>query len=394
MIKALKIKPKYYDIAYNLTDMRFKGIYRGKKHHENDTKHVLYRAINSNVKRLLATGASIYESKEVIEYCKKFELPDYPLYYTIGVHPCCVNEFGRILDEKYSMSTLYTPSDDEPYNLKVYNDTIENPSFAQAKLLELYQLWELQLKNDPKNFRALGEFGLDYDKFNFSNKEMQKLFFQEQLKLVCLFYENHFEFLEKNPIGLFLHMRIASDDFVEIFKKFIDGFNTSNDIFKLKEIIPSTNPGYYKLPSFVKFVAHSFSDDSNALKKLLNVSPKMYIGLNGASLQNESNLLAIRDTLPIERIILETDAPWCEIKKKSDCFKYLVDAPSIPYKSVKYDKLDKITDDSIKNLTMIKDRNEPCNISQVAIIIAKLKNMELNDLIEIVWNSTCAVYGE
>ncbi len=39
----------------------------------------------------------------------------------------------------------------------------------------------------------------------------------------------------------------------------------------------------------------------------------MFVGINGCSLKTEENLAAVR-ALPLEHLMLETDAPWCEIR--------------------------------------------------------------------------------
>ena len=55
---------------------------------------------------------------------------------------------------------------------------------------------------------AIGEFGLDYDRTKFCDKEVQQIYFEKQLDL-C----------EATGLPLFLHCRTAAQDLVEILSK-------------------------------------------------------------------------------------------------------------------------------------------------------------------------------
>ncbi|CCH60308.1 hypothetical protein TBLA_0C05120 [Henningerozyma blattae CBS 6284] len=390
---------RYYDIAVNLTDPMFRGIYRGKQRHSNDMQNVLKRCSLVNIKQILVTGSSIVETKEAIDICKTYGSLELPLYYTIGVHPCCVNEFGRNLHEDETLRvTIDSPSNNEDYNSKVYIDAINDTKFSHEKLKELYKLMEARIQLDPKNFRAIGEFGLDYDRLNYSSQEMQRVFFEEQLKLVCILHEN--SKLQK-PIPLFLHMRSACSDFIDILKRFLNGFIDEKDSFQLKSLIKAQENEsnklnfQYKLPPDMKFVVHSFTDTKENLKKLLNLSKNCYIGLNGASLRDETNIESAKE-LPINRMLIETDAPWCDIRKTHQSYPYLLNSGyKSPFTMVKKEKFDKILDsDEKKELTMIKERNEPCSIVQVAHVLSDLKNIPVEELAESVYKTSCEVYGE
>jgi TatD DNase family protein len=117
-------------------------------------------------------------------------------------------------------------------------------------------------KNDPK-LVAIGEVGLDYHQENY-NREAQIQLFNEMLQLA-----------QDNNLPLSFHVREAFDDFFPIIANF---------------------------PK-VRGVVHSFTDNKKKLKRILTETD-FYVGVNG---------LVTYSTLPmppLERILLETDAPF------------------------------------------------------------------------------------
>ena len=162
LYRTMSSKIKYYDIGFNLTDPMYQGTYHGKKYHESDIPEILQRAYDRNVRSLLITGSSIEESQLAIKLAnsltKDETCPDIKLNYTIGVHPCCVNEFGT----EDSM-TIDNPSNDESFNELLISKVRQDPTFAKLKLHQLYDLVQTQLSEDSTKFRAFGEIGLDYD---------------------------------------------------------------------------------------------------------------------------------------------------------------------------------------------------------------------------------------
>ena len=279
---------------------------------------------------------------------------------------------------------------DETYNESLHGKVISDPSFAQAKLKELFQLMDQQSRKHVGSFRSIGEIGLDYDRFHYSSKDMQMLFFEEQLKISCLNDK-----LSRYP--LFLHMRSACDDFIQILQKFITGFTDEKDIFKLQQLGSSSPSGFYKFHSDKKLVVHSFTGSMIDLQKILNLSPNIFIGINGCSLRSEENIAVVKQ-IPIQRLLLETDAPWCEIKRTHESFQYLANHQKIKdfeypaFKSVKKNKLaDKLDADE---LYMVKGRNEPCNMEQVAIVVSEVKGVDLAMLVDATWKTTCEIFGE
>ena len=110
---------------------------------------------------------------------------------------------------------------------------------------------------------AIGEVGLDYH-YEGYDREAQIRLFEEMLQLAI-----------NNDLPISFHVREAFDDFFPVVKNF---------------------------PT-VKGVVHSFTDSKKVLKQILNET-EFYVGVNG---------LATYSTLPVpplERILLETDAPF------------------------------------------------------------------------------------
>lgn len=374
---------KYYDIGFNLTDDMFCGLYHGKKYHESDIPNILTRAYQRNVKTVLVTGSSIEESRKVIKLIQEYHSKTpINLYHTIGVHPCCVNEFVQ----SEVNSGINNPTNNEEMNQQLFDNM--DIDHVKGKLKELFELVQANIDDNNNSLRAIGEIGLDYSRLHYSCKDLQKLLFEEQLKLSCL--------IKDDSIPLFLHMRNCGQDFIQILKKFIIGFLDTKDLFNLKSLVheqDQNNSIFYKFNPNRKFVVHSFTDSLTDLKDLLNLSPNCYIGMNGASFRETNNIECVK-YIPLDRLLLETDAPWCEIKKTHEAWKYLSDSDKEnKYKLIKKDKLKNISKEEWGDY-MIKGRNEPCTMENVAKVISNVKQLPLEKVIDTIWQTSCNIYGE
>ncbi|CAL9026257.1 unnamed protein product [Prunus brigantina] len=189
---------------------------------------------------------------------------------------------------------------------------------------------------------AIGECGLDYDRLQFCPAEIQKKYFEKQ-----------FELAHATKLPMFLHMRAAAPDFCEIVERNRSRFSAG--------------------------VAHSFTGSAEDRDKLLSIS-NMYIGVNGCSLKTAENLDVVR-SIPIERMMIETDSPYCGIKNTSAGIKFVKSTwPS--KKKEKYDQE-----------CIVKDRNEPCLVRQVLEVVAGCKGIsEIGQLSRTLYHNTCRVF--
>lgn len=215
---------------------------------------------------------------------------------------------------------------------------------CQAKSFEKYEggadglleeLKKLVLEDREKGtVAAFGEIGLDYDRLHFCDKETQLVYFEKQLDLAC-----------ELGIPLFLHSRAAASDFERLLKERLD-----------------------RLPR--RGVVHSFTGTLEEMQQIVALG--FDVGINGCSMKTEENLAVVKE-VPLARLQIETDGPWCEMRPSQASAKFTKDAPPLP-KAVKKEKW--------SEECMVKGRNEPCTITHVAHAIAGIKGLAVEEVCE------------
>jgi len=287
----------------------YDGEYNGKSKHPPDLEVVLDRAIGAGLSRIIITSgdlATFHQSVKMIEAFKDAGKYESLLYTTCGVHPTMAGEFesdGK--DPKAHLQSL-----------------IDAALLHRSKIV------------------AVGEFGLDYDRLHFCDKEKQLKYFELQ-----------FELVEKLRLPLFLHMRQCASDFVDIISRNRHRFSTG--------------------------VIHSFTGTPTEAQQMLDLD--LFIGINGCSLKTEENLEAVK-SIPIDKMMIETDAPWCEIRPTHAGFKHV----KTSFPSAKREKWSRTL--------CVKGRNEPCHIVNVIEVIAALKGLEVHELAEVLHRNTMKVF--
>jgi len=301
---------KLIDVAVNLTDPMFYGIYRDKQVHEDDFDDIIARAQERGVEKMITLAGNLDDSESALKITSKFPGS---IFSTVGCHPTRCSEF---LEHK------------------------EGPEDYFQRLLKI-------AKENKESVVAIGECGLDYDRTQFCPIDVQKRFFKVQ-----------FELAKETGLPMILHNRNTNDDFVNMVKEHRSMFSTA--------------------------VVHSFTGSVEEALTIVN-DLDLYIGFNGCSLKTEENLKVI-EAIPAEKIMIGTDAPWCDIRRTHASFKFLdpkfIDAPEQFKKKERFQKG-----------CQVKGRNEPCQLLQVLSVIANVKKMDINELATLIYNNTRKVFN-
>ncbi|CAG8543399.1 9564_t:CDS:2 [Paraglomus brasilianum] len=260
----------------------------------DDFSHMLTRAVNAEVEKIIVTGGSASESRDALDIVQGFD----NLFSTVGCHPTRCQEFEADKDGP------------EHY----YQNLLDIAADAKEKVV------------------AIGECGLDYDRLHFCPKDVQLRYFEKQ-----------FDLAEQTGLPMFLHCR---------------------------------NTG----------VLHSFTDSIDVMERA--VAMGLYIGINGCSLKTQDNLDVVK-RIPEDRLMIETDAPWCDMRPTHASYSHL--------KSIPKTVLDLYAPPSRKKERfeeglMVKGRNEPCCVGQVLHALASIRGVDAQYLADKIYENTVRVF--
>ncbi|MDR0854766.1 MAG: TatD family hydrolase [Christensenellaceae bacterium] len=148
-----------------------------------------------------------------------------------------------------------------PHDAKDYDDNAESG------------LRRLIAGDNNKKVVALGEIGLDFH-YDLSPRDAQRKAFEKQILLA-----NEFN------LPVVLHVREAADDALSI----------------LRENRQFIENG---------LLFHCFAEDKVYANKILNTFDKAYFAFGGAVTFKNSDRAAVAASLPVDRVLLETDCPY------------------------------------------------------------------------------------
>ena len=199
---------------------------------------------------------------------------------------------------------------------------------------------------------AVGELGLDYDRLHFCDKPTQRACFALQLE----------ELVAATGLPMFLHSRNCAEDFRAALLRFGGvevggtgggggGGASGAAATAAAEAAAAAAAAAPKAAPY-HGVVHSFTGTAKEAEELLDLG--LYIGINGCSMKTEQNV-AVVESLPLDRVMLETDAPWCSIKRTH-----------ASYAGVKT-KFEEKKEKKFERGKCVKGRSEPCMMVQVRL---------------------------
>ena len=218
---------------------------------EEQAEKMLENARKNNVQQIICIGTSHEDSLTAAEFAAKHD----NVYWTYGIHPEHAKQEDEGSMRKFSFERL-----------EIYLSGASAAPRARDEGREARddgpERPRLQ-KDIFQSLAAVGEVGLDYHYAGYDRTAQIRLF-EQMLQLAV-----------DNDLPVSFHVREAFDDFFPV----VENFPT------------------------VRGVVHSFTDSKKTLRRILTETD-FYVGVNG--LATYSTL----PTPPLERILLETDAPF------------------------------------------------------------------------------------
>ena len=207
---------KLVDVHAHLDDQQFEG----------EIAEIVSRAKANGVERIITNGTNMSSSKRAVEIAESFD----EVFCAVGIHPEDIDGFCE-------------------------ND-----------------LKEIERLATNKKVVAIGEIGLDYH-FRSDNKELQKMVFEEQLKLA-----------HKLALPVVVHCRDAVGDMLEILKR-------NKDLLSHGVLM------------------HCFSESVEIYREIEKLG--LYISVGGVlTFKNAKKIVEVASICDKTKIMLETDCPY------------------------------------------------------------------------------------
>ena len=198
------------------------------------------------VEAILVPGVDKTSVKDVLEVCDKY--PQY-LFPALGLHPENVKENWQ-------------------EQLAVIKAAVDKSLTTIVETLEQHEVRLEPLSTSNHRLVAIGEIGLDYH-WDTTFKEQQHEALREQMR-----------WAEQYDLPVMIHSRDAAEDTLKILREFPN----------------------------VKGVMHCFSGSHEVAEQVVKMG--YYLGIGGVITFKNCKLAEHLVGIPLERLVLETDAPY------------------------------------------------------------------------------------
>jgi TatD DNase family protein len=208
-----------------------------------------------DVKYIINVGTSLDGSKKSLEFSKTFD----NVFASIGIHPHYAREFGS--NHRKQLESMISGA----------NDFYMDETKAVNEIKADFATGE-DTKNKCRKVVAVGETGFDFYR-NLSPRSDQEKVFAEHIELAIRY-----------NLPVIIHDRDAHNDTLRVVKKYTHDKN-------------------------FRAVVHCFSGDLDFAMECIDLG--LFISFTGViTFPNAKSVLEVIKEIPIERIFIETDAPF------------------------------------------------------------------------------------
>ncbi len=295
------------------------------KEYENDIKNVLERSFNAGVKKIVNVGSNYKTSLKTIQIANSQKLKA-NLFAVVGCHPIHlmqdITESAKFDGKEYKFTTKK-----EEFNKDKYQKLIDENKDVVVGVGETGLDYFHLTRCHPERAKRVEGSRKSFDKFEMTEKEIQKRVFKEHIDLAI-----------ENNLPLVLHCRGSEDDQY-------GGYD------EMLQILKSYN---LNLKSDFRGVAHCFVGNLAQAKEFIKMG--FYIGVNGiVTFKNSNELQNIIKKIPLKNIVLETDCPFLAPdpyrgKRNEPACIPIIAQKIAEIKGVDVGEVEKITTDNCKKL--------------------------------------------
>ncbi|CAG8481215.1 14692_t:CDS:2 [Acaulospora morrowiae] len=135
---------------------------------------------------------------------------------------------------------------------------------------------------------------------------------------------------------------------------------------------------------FTRGVVHSITCDIEEMERAVSLG--LHLGINGCSLKTKENLEVAR-RVPVDLLMIETDAPWCDIRPTHASYSHL-NSTTLSKEMMELYQPPSRKKEKFEQGLMVKGRNEPCCIGQVLYVLASIRGTNPETLAEKIYENT------